>query len=79
MFVEFNTSVGSRDAVRFGLDFTECTKGAVVKVDDKLGELLCSVDKATGITFAKPADAPKAVRAVAPEPEIKGVDDKGKK
>lgn len=71
MFVEFITNLGSRDAQRFNLDYTQCTKGAVIEVENTLGDSLCRKDD-NGMTFAKPAEAPKKVKAIGPEPEIKG-------
>lgn len=71
MHVEFLTNLGSRDAQRFDLDFTKCTKGAVVEVEDSVGESLCTPGR-KGMTFARSAEAPKSVKAVAKAPEIKG-------
>ena len=80
MFVEFVTSLGRRDAQRVDVEnFDQCQCGAVVEVSDSVGNALCSKCPVTGITFARPAEAPKKVKAIAPEPEIKGADTKDKK
>jgi hypothetical protein len=66
MRVKFVVNLGSKDAVKLGLDHRQCVVDAIVEVSDEAGKALCAVGVAT--QQAEPAAPPKPPEVVKPVP-----------